>query len=640
MVSGKKIAAAVSVTALVAGLSYMAYFDYKRRNDRQFRRKLRRDRKKVEKTASKISEPSLDEVSDQALELLGKLANEPLPSTPEDKEQFFMAQVSKGEALSGSGASGYAEAACCFFQALKVYPNPVELVMIYQKTTPDAVFKLVMAMMTQEVKQKQARYFDVFPSEDKHVRIKDKNKMEGKTKFKESQEGAKSDVVVPNRALFATRGVEAGEVVYEEESVVSALLPCAQNGKFCYHCLRAIPEKAEEKAETESTEDKVEETEPTEEKAEETEPTEEIKPAGETKKSSAAFECEKCHDAVYCTEKCRQDAYDAYHQFLCPTSSSSTAREFAELTQKSHELAPILIAKFFGTLVDREKKKEIARALGVSDKSDTDEYTTWEHLEIMRYLELIPTASDATALHKLGEVMSASVPGLNEFVTGERYTMLKGKLDYNAFSVHTEGVVPKETPETHVSDTMRDDHSKSAVGISMYLISSHIAHNCDPNVQIVFPDGTDKAAIKALKSIAVDEELRISYVDPSLGVEERRKQLQALYRVKCECKKCEADLAAAKAEAEAAPAVEDVEEKAAEAVEDVEEKAAEAVEDKAAEEKANEAVKTIDPSDEGTPSFAAVAASPSPVAAVEAKTEETEEADTEEAESDEFSDDE
>ena len=33
-------------------------------------------------------------------------------------------------------------AALCFFRALRVYPSPVELIAIYQKTVPEAVFKV------------------------------------------------------------------------------------------------------------------------------------------------------------------------------------------------------------------------------------------------------------------------------------------------------------------------------------------------------------------------------------------------------------------------------------------------------------------------------------------------------------------
>ncbi|KAJ1947179.1 mitochondrial import receptor subunit tom20 [Kickxella alabastrina] len=561
MVSGKTLAIAATATAAVAGLGYIAYFDYKRRTDRKFRRKLNRDRKKVEKTAQKITSRSLDDINDQAMELLNIVTKEKLPESPEQKEQFFMAQVSQGETLCAAGEAGYAEAACRFYQALKVYPNPVELVMIYQKTTPDEVFKLVMAMMAQEVRQKQARYFDVFPPREKNVEIKDKNKVEKK-------EGAKSDIVVPDRGLFSTKDFTAGEIIYEEESVVSTLLPCAMNGQFCYNCMKNIPNKKAEEEEVTAEKTANDETKETTE----TEATEDDQSEGSSEsatfseavkagltpessnKSTAAFECDKCHEAFYCSEECRTDAYDAYHQFLCPgSSSSSTARDFAVLTQKAHELAPVLIAKFFGVLVDREKKKELARMLGTAGPtSEVDEYTTWEHLECMRYLELIPSASDATMLRKLSELMSRGVPGLSEFVTGERYTMLKGKLDYNTYAVHNsaEGIeVPADTPETHVSDTMRNNGFSGAVGLALYLISSHITHNCDPNVQIVFPNNTNKAAIKTLKPIAKGEELHVSFVDASLEKGVRQKRLNGSYRIICTCDKCKAENSAAEAKA-------------------------------------------------------------------------------------------
>ncbi|KAJ2717111.1 mitochondrial import receptor subunit tom20 [Coemansia spiralis] len=539
MVSATKIAAAVSVTAIVAGLGYVFYFDYKRRNDPKFRRQLKRDRKRVAKTVEKVShELSLEEINEKALELLNVLGATKLPDTPAQKEAFFMEHVSRGETLCSAGPAQHAAAACSFYQALRVYPNPVELVMIYQKTTPEPVFKLVMAMMAQEVKKKHARYLDVFPPADANVRIKDKGKAAAKP-------GVQDDVVVSNRALFATKAVDAGEIVYEEDSVVSTLLPCTQNGQFCSHCLKAIA-SAQPRAEKQDTDAEKQDADAEKEDGEVTED-------GADEPASSALKCDKCDEAVYCSERCRQDAADAYHQFLCPGGSNSgAAREFIKLTRDSHELAPILIAKFFGVLVDREKKKELERVLGggaSGSGSEADEYTTWEHLEWMRYLELVPSPTDARMLDKLGELVSASVPGLTEFVSGDRYTMLKGKLDFNAYAVHasSNAEVPAETEETHVSDTMRDDHSARAVGLSLYLISSHIAHHCDPNVQIVFPTGTNKAAIKALRPIAADEELRVAFVDPSLDCETRRKQLRESYRISCACDKCEADLAAAAA---------------------------------------------------------------------------------------------
>lgn len=40
--------------------------------------------------------------------------------------------------------------AVCFYKALRVYPAPQELAVIYQKTQPAAVFGLVMEMASME----------------------------------------------------------------------------------------------------------------------------------------------------------------------------------------------------------------------------------------------------------------------------------------------------------------------------------------------------------------------------------------------------------------------------------------------------------------------------------------------------------
>lgn len=40
------------------------------------------------------------------------------------------------------GPMFYLPAAMSFYRALRVYPSPVELIMIYQKTVPEPVFKV------------------------------------------------------------------------------------------------------------------------------------------------------------------------------------------------------------------------------------------------------------------------------------------------------------------------------------------------------------------------------------------------------------------------------------------------------------------------------------------------------------------
>lgn len=57
------------------------------------------------------------------------LSGEQLPSSPEQQEAFFQEQVAMGEALATKGPDAFVASAMHFFRALKVYPNPVELIM-------------------------------------------------------------------------------------------------------------------------------------------------------------------------------------------------------------------------------------------------------------------------------------------------------------------------------------------------------------------------------------------------------------------------------------------------------------------------------------------------------------------------------
>lgn len=80
-----------------------------------------------------------------------KIKAETVPTLAEEREQYFMQNVAAGEQLSTMGPAAYVTAALSFYRALRVYPSPVELIMIYQKTVPEPIFKLVMDLSSMEV---------------------------------------------------------------------------------------------------------------------------------------------------------------------------------------------------------------------------------------------------------------------------------------------------------------------------------------------------------------------------------------------------------------------------------------------------------------------------------------------------------
>jgi import receptor subunit TOM20 len=100
-------------------------------------------------------------------------SEETLPSTPEEKEKYFMQQVALGEGLCNQGnalffcckrkhkliqfigEAFYNDAVLPFYLALRVYPAPMELIMIYQKTVPEPVFQMIINAMALDVNLKR-----------------------------------------------------------------------------------------------------------------------------------------------------------------------------------------------------------------------------------------------------------------------------------------------------------------------------------------------------------------------------------------------------------------------------------------------------------------------------------------------------
>lgn len=50
-----------------------------------------------------------------------------------------------------SGPDRYNDAILPFYLALRVYPAPMELIMIYQKTVPEPVFQMIINIMALDV---------------------------------------------------------------------------------------------------------------------------------------------------------------------------------------------------------------------------------------------------------------------------------------------------------------------------------------------------------------------------------------------------------------------------------------------------------------------------------------------------------
>uniref|UniRef100_A0A1D1YJT5 Mitochondrial import receptor subunit TOM20 n=1 Tax=Anthurium amnicola TaxID=1678845 RepID=A0A1D1YJT5_9ARAE len=470
----KSVVFGICAVALV-GIGYAVYWDYLRQTDPEFRRKIKKSRKRAAKAKKAAAEESKVKAADFLRKAVEQVGSESFPTDVTAKEKYFMEQVAKGESLFAVGESGYLDAALCFYKALKVYPNPVELIMIYQKTIPEAVFNLVYEMMSIEVKKKQAEYFKNFPPKEMNVKVEEV-----------SQSSTSDDHI--RRALISTKDFAPGDVIFVEPPIASALDPSLEGDEFCSYCLREL--------------------------------------------NSAKFEDESdLFGAVYCSESCKDKAMTEYGTLLFTTRDDSPSSKEAKLKEsvKSGKVKyPLMIARFLAKMVYEETQKV---ATGIEE-----EYSTWDHIERLRFLSVNPSDKESKEIKLMRDLFETKVPGMEEFISEERYLMLKGKLLYNAYGIHTE--YTQHTIKENLEETVRSSQP-TVIGAGFYRVASYLSHSCSPNTEVRFPDKNNVLSIVAVKPIKAGDELKVSYIRVGdRDTSNRRSELETKWRFKCTCIKC------------------------------------------------------------------------------------------------------
>ncbi|CAI4449704.1 CIH_collapsed_G0017940.mRNA.1.CDS.1 [Saccharomyces cerevisiae] len=138
------------ITTAIAALSatgYAIYFDYQRRNSPQFRKVLRQRAKEQAKMEEQAKTHAKEVKLQKVTEFLSmELAKDPIPSDPSEREATFTTNVENGERLSMQQGKEL-EAASKFYKALTVYPQPADLLGIYQRSIPEAIYEYIILMI-------------------------------------------------------------------------------------------------------------------------------------------------------------------------------------------------------------------------------------------------------------------------------------------------------------------------------------------------------------------------------------------------------------------------------------------------------------------------------------------------------------
>jgi len=134
-ISTSTILLAAGSTIAAGALAYAVYFDHRRRTDASFRKSLKKQQKQISKAQEAEAKQAERGQKDKIRRVVEEANDEGFPRDPEETEGYFMQEVARGEGMCQDG-SDPVDAALCFYKALKVYPQPRELISIYDKTVP------------------------------------------------------------------------------------------------------------------------------------------------------------------------------------------------------------------------------------------------------------------------------------------------------------------------------------------------------------------------------------------------------------------------------------------------------------------------------------------------------------------------
>ncbi|KLO18058.1 MAS20-domain-containing protein [Schizopora paradoxa] len=558
------------VTIIGGVLAYATYFDYKRRNDPAFRKRLRKQKKQVEEVALKDQEEEKERLASaggagipqEVIQLLYQQAQSaPLPSTQQERQDFFMNLVTQADQLVMMGPQHYLDAAVVFYQALRVYPAPLDMLNIYKDQLPAPVMGIVAELYNLDVSLSKAKasessgkesgsesergrspslekapsessadwdkmlerihgYFDSFPPKSMNVSIKQNEVSDAK--------GGQSR----SYSLLASKDFKAGEEIYVETPILAALDTDIQlRGTHCTQCLRPVE-----------------------------------------KGLAIVLESDPLK-AVYCSKKCQVQSRTQYHNALFGQDAVVSDEIDAELsTRVEQEVRKEAQAEFVkqwtstgnsssmivARLVILQIIAELAKQLKVAEglKKDLPEVaisldrSVYDHFERLRFLDIVVPDGEYVAFR---ELLAQTFPDLAETYSEERHALFRGKMAYNAIGVcfgggRTDRPKPATIAETQYTRTPYG--TSKQVGSGLYFVTSYLSHSCSPSVRPSFSGGTSDLHLIATRDIKQGEELTMAYVDVSQRSDEsvdvarrrRRSELAKGWKFGCKCLRCEEEL--------------------------------------------------------------------------------------------------
>ncbi|XP_078668531.1 protein-lysine N-trimethyltransferase SMYD5-like isoform X1 [Branchiostoma floridae x Branchiostoma belcheri] len=351
---------------------------------------------------------------------------------------------------------------------------------------------------------------------------------------------------VKGKCLHATRSFKQGEIIFREKPVVSCQFLWNAMYKYtaCDHCMRSM-ETAEAMSRRLANSPSL------------------VLPFPQccAIKQVEHVTCPHCQVA-YCTESCRQEAWNKYHRVLClgPSvhDSEHPLNKLAETWRNIHyppETASIMmIARMIAMVKQAADKDNLLRTFAGFCQATTNQEEHMSHkllgAEFQDQLELLRGLM-VEALYE---------ENLDQWFTPDGFRSIFAMIGRNgqgigtsSLSVYVHNCDALELPtqdreklDTFIDQLYVDIEQESGTflnceGSGLYSLQSCCNHSCEPSAEPAFDEGNYVLSMRALRDITEGEELFICYLDEcerTRSRHSRQKLLRENYLFSCRCEKC------------------------------------------------------------------------------------------------------
>lgn len=276
--------------------------------------------------------------------------------------------------------------------------------------------------------------------------------------------------------------------------------------------------------------------------------------------------CPRC-SVPFCSDECYDVSMMQYHKVLCQGGRikdlNHPLNRLDEAWKKSHyppETATVMLVARIAAMVEQSDNPNdlLARFSQFLDTAHDDHSNIAHKLLGPKFTEQVETITSLFQDLRLG---TEHMPKLKTVVGMQSMFALIGM---NGQGIGTSSVSQYVTNVDNLTLTDEERVSADAIidqayedmekvsgqflnceGSGLFQLASCTNHSCEPNAEVTFPHNSSTMVMVALRDIAADEEICISYLDDcqrGRSRHSRRKHLRENYVFECLCQKCEGEV--------------------------------------------------------------------------------------------------